>query len=83
MEYFDKEFNNDFFSFLTPEVMEVLETCKNAPPTEFYRTDAEVAFDESKRYADILKWGDKYGWAKLTALDEIQPYYGQPITTGL
>jgi len=83
VEYFNKEFNNDIFSFLAPEVMEVLESCKNAPPTEFYRTDAEVAFDKNKCYANILKWGDKFGWPKLTAIDEIQPYDGQPISTGL
>ena len=63
MEEFNKEFNNDIFSFLTPEVMAVLESCKNAPPTEFYRTDADVAFDKNKCYANILKWGDKFGWA--------------------
>ena len=28
-------------------------------------------------------WGDKFGWGKLTAIDEIQPYDGQPIITGL
>ena len=83
MEYFNKEFNNDIFSFLSPEVLDALESCKNAPPTEFYRTDAEVAFDKNKCYANILKWGDKFGWAKLTAVDEIQPYDGEPISAGL
>ena len=63
--------------------MAALESCKNAPPTEFYRTDADVAFDKNKCYANILKWGDKFGWGKLTAIDEIQPYDGQPISTGL
>ena len=48
MEYFNKEFNNDVFSFSTPEVMEVLESRRHAAPTEFYRTDAEVAFDKNK-----------------------------------
>ena len=45
--YFNKEFNNDILNFLSPEVMAVLESCKNAPPTEFYRTDADVAFDKT------------------------------------
>ena len=69
MECINKESNNDVFRFLTPEVMQVLESCKNAPPTEFYRTDAEVAFDKNKCHANILKWGDKVGWAKLTAIN--------------
>ena len=33
--------------------------------------------------ANILKWGDKFGWGKLTTIDEIQPYDGQPIIAGL
>ena len=47
VEYFNKEFSNDIFSFLSAEVMAVLESCKNAPPTEFYRTGADVAFDKT------------------------------------
>ena len=70
MEYFNREFNNDIFSFLTPDVMAVLESCKNAPPTEFYRTGADVAFGKNKCYANILMWGDKFGWGKLTAIDK-------------
>ena len=30
-----------------------------------------------------MKWGDKFGWAKLTAIDEMQPYDGQPSSAGL
>lgn len=83
MEYFNKEFNNDIYSFLSPEVMDILEKCMKAPVVEFYNNDATVSYDKNKCYANILKHCDKFGWARFTAVDEVQPYDGKKITAGL
>ena len=72
VEYFNMYFDNNIYSILTPEVMEILEYCKKAPPTEFYRTDANIAFDMNKCYAHILKHGDEFGWGKFMAKDEVK-----------
>jgi len=63
--------------------MDVLEKCMSAPAVEFYNNDATVSYDKNKCYANILKNGDKFGWAKLMATDEVQLYDGKAITTGL
>ncbi len=67
---------------MTPEVMDVLESCKIALPTEFYSSDAKTAMDMNKCYANILKKGDKYGWGRFMATDEIEPFDGK-IQCGL
>jgi len=83
IEYFEKEFDNNILSMLSPEVMDILEGCMRAPPTEFYNNNATIAYDKNKCYINILRCCDRFGWSRFTASDQVEPYDGKHITAGL
>ena len=82
IEYFNNTFNNDINSFVSPEIMNILNMSERAPPTISYRKDGTTSYDMNKFYANILKSCDVFGWAKFEAHDEVKVFDGN-IETGL